>query len=169
MLQVLKEHEKNLDTIIMQLGETVNQQTTTSKIPTHKNGQHKVILRKWLEFRDKCQHSDTITFDIENDKFKVFSLKDDVFYTYSEAISPTYPSKIVIKFEELVSTGEADIFDEKLQCGLILKLKKLKTSVPGSNDNQKLIYQVDPDDAKRWLSRELKTDKKSIMFGCIEI
>lgn len=174
ILQVLKEHEKNLDSIVLQLGETVNQQNNPSKTSTLGHGPHKLVLRNWFEFRDKCQHSDTIAFDIEDDKFKIFSLKNNDFYMYFETIPETEKKSRNIndnltKSDNLFFTEDfTKINNGKLQCGLPLKVIKEKTNQTSGHTTPKMIYRTDPDQVKQWLSEELKTEKKSIIFGWID-
>ncbi|MCX6649581.1 MAG: hypothetical protein NTV61_09400 [Candidatus Bathyarchaeota archaeon] len=176
ILNVLKEHEKNLDSLVLQLGETVSQQNTPGKISPHGLSQHKIVLRKWPEFRERCLHSDTLTFDIEGDKFKVFSLKNDVFFIYFETIPEVAikmeknSDKIIIESGDLMSTEDTSYaYNGRLQCGLSLNVKKLKVNMPNGDTVQKIMYKVDPEKAKLWLSEELKTEKRSIMFGWIEL
>jgi hypothetical protein len=173
ILQVLKEHERNLDSLVLQLGETVGQQSNTNKTPTHGLVLHKIVLRSWPEFREKCLRSDTVTFDFEDGKFKVIALKNDIFYRYFENLPQEVNEKGTIENLSLSSENESfiegtlDIFNSKLNCGLEL-MKKISGNNYGGNNRENNMYNIDPEEVKLWLSEQLKTDKKAIMFGWIE-
>jgi hypothetical protein len=176
ILQVLKEHEKNLDSIVLQLGETVSQQNNVGKISNHGFSPHKIVLHKWPDFREKCLHSDTIAFDFDNDEFKVFSLKNGVLYMYFEtlpevAIQKENRDKILIKSSDLMyNENVSRTYDRKLQCGLNINVKKGKAIMPNRDTTPKIMMsKIDPNEAKCWLSEELQVEKRAIIFGWIEL
>ncbi len=176
ILKVLKDHEKSLDTLVSQLGETLNQPQAAGTIQVQGYNKYKVVLRRWFEFRDRCLKSDLIAFDMVGDKFHVSAVKNGSFYTYSETIP-----EVTIKMEKdgdkvLIEGGEfmshedpSYVFNGKLQCGLGVNMKKTKIDMPNGDTVHKIIYEVDTEEARVWLSDELKTEKKSIVYGGIEL
>jgi hypothetical protein len=175
ILKVLKEHEKSLDTLVSQLGETLSQPVASGTVQIQGYNRYKVVLRRWFEFRERCLKSDLIAFDIVGDKFHVSSLKNGSFYAYSETVP-----EVTIKMEKdgdkvLIQGGEfmahedpSYVFNGKLQCGLAVNTRKTKVDLPNGDTVHKIIYAVDPEEARIWLSEELKTEKKSIVYGGIE-
>jgi hypothetical protein len=174
ILHVLKEHEKNLDSLVLQLGETVSQQGNVSKIPAHGIIQHKIVLRSWPEFREKCLHSETITFDFETDKFKVIALKNDIFYIYFESLPQAINKKVVIDNQYFSSNikshieGNTHLNNSQLNCGLKFNMEKIKCNSYAENNLNNNTFNINPDEVKLWLSEQLKTEKRAIMFGWIE-
>jgi hypothetical protein len=176
ILKVLKDHEKSLDTLVSQLGETLSQPQAAGTIQVQGYNKYKVVLRRWFEFRDRCLKSDLIAFDMVGDKFHVSSVKNGSFYTYSETIP-----EVTIKMEKdgdkvLIEGGEfmshedpSYVFNGKLQCGLGVNTRKAKVDLPNGDTVHKIMYDVDPEEARVWLSDELKTEKKSIVYGVIEL
>ncbi len=175
ILKVLEEHEKSLDSLIIQLGETVTRPKPSGEVKVPELNHYKIVLRKWQEFRERCQYSDLLTFDIADDMFQVLSLNNDNFYIYSEIIPEVTikldknSDKVLIENGELISTEyQYSLLNGKLQCGLPIKTKKSKIDLPNGDLIQKINYKVDPEQARTWLSKELKTEKKAIIFGWIE-
>jgi len=175
ILKVLKEHEKNLDTIVSQLGESLSQPQNVEKVQLQGYNKYKVVLNKWLEFRDRCLKSDIVAFDMVEDKFHVSAIKNGNFYSYTETVP-----EVTIKMEKdgdkvLIEGGEfmvhedpSHVFNGKLQCGLGVKTKKMKVDLPNGDTVHKILYNIATEETRLWLSEELKTDKKMIVFGGIE-
>ncbi len=174
ILKVLQDHEKNLDTLVSQMGETLTQSQTTGTGQIHGNNSYKVVLRRWSEFRERCMKSELVAFDMFEDKFQVTVVKNGSFYAYSETIPEVTikmekeGDKVLIEGDELMGHKDVSyIFNGKLQCGLAVSTRKGKVNLPNGDVVHKIIYEVDPEEASKWLSDEMKTDKKSIVFGSI--
>ncbi len=176
ILKVLKEHEQNLDTIVSQLGETLNQPPSGGTVQIQGYYKYKVSLHKWSEFRDRCLKSDLVAFDLAGDKFHVSAVKNGSFYSYTETVP-----EVTIKMEKegdkvLIEGGDfmphedpSQVFNGKLQCGLGVRTRKTKAEQPNGDTIHKIIYDVEAEEARLWLSEELKTEKKSIIYGGIEL
>jgi hypothetical protein len=68
-----------------------------------------------------------------------------------------------------------DLFDNlsliggKLQCGIPIEHKKVELKLPNSSVVQKIVFEIDNEVTKSWLSEQLNIEKPSIMFGTMEI
>jgi len=77
--------------------------------------------------------------------------------------------RVVVKEGDL-----GDLFDNlsliagKLQCGLPVKHRKVDLKLPDGDVVQKIIFEVDGEIAKTWLSKQLGIEETSIIFGSIE-
>lgn len=174
ILKVLQDHEKSLDTLVSQMGETLTQSQATGAGQAKGLNRYKVVLRRWLDFRARCMNSELVTFDMIGDMFHVTVVKNGSFYAYSETIPEVTikmekeGDKVLIEGDELMSHKDVSyIFNGKLQCGLAVNTKKGKVNLPNGDVVHKIMYEVDPEEASKWLSDELKTDTKSIVFGSI--
>lgn len=177
ILKVLKEHEKNLDVIVSQLRDTISTQPVLNQVIADQFlNKYRVNLHKWFEFRERCIKSNLIAFDMFDEQFIVSAVKNGSYYLYSETVP-----EVTIKMEKdkndvLIDGGEfrihedpTKVFNGKLQCGLCVRTKKTKIDLPNGDSVHRIIYDIDPDEARHWLSEELRTDKKSIVFGRIEL
>ena len=174
ILKVLKDHEKSLDTLVSQMGETLTQSQAAAAGQVQGHNRYKVVLHRWSEFRERCIKSELIAFDIVRDKFHVTVVKNGGFYAYLETIPEVTiklekeGDKVLIEGDELMGHKDVSyIFNGKLQCGLAVSTRKGKVTLPNGDVVHKIMYEVDPDEATKWLADELKTDKKSIIFGSI--
>ncbi len=176
ILKVLKEHEKNLDTLVSQLGDTLSQPIGNGSVQIHNYSKYKAVLHKWFEFRDRCLKSDLVAFDIVGDRFQVSAVKNGSFFCYSETIPEMTikmekdGDKVLIEGGEFMTHDESSYaFNGKLQCGLGVNTRKTKVDLPNGDTVHKILYDIDPEEARLWLADELMTEKKSIVFGDIEV
>jgi hypothetical protein len=44
----------------------------------------------------------------------------------------------------------------------------MKVDLPNGDHIYRFVFSIDPEDTRTWLSEELKTEKKSVVFGVIE-
>ena len=175
ILKVLEEHEKSLDSLILQLGETVTRPQPPNTVKVPESSPFKIVLRKWQEFRERCLCPDLLVFDITDEKFQVLAINNDNFYVYLEKIPEVIIKMDKISDKFLIENGEyvsdeykSSLSNGRLQCGLSVKIKRTKIDQPNGDLIQKISYKVDPEQARLWLSDELKTEKKAIMFGWVE-
>lgn len=174
ILKVLKDHEKSLDTLVSQMGETLTQSQAPAAGQVQGHNRYKVVLHRWSEFREMCIKSELVAFDIIGNKFNVTVIKNSGSCAYSETIPEVTiklekeGDKVQIEGDEFMGHKDVSyIFNGKLQCGLAVSTRKGKVTLPNGDVVHKIMYEVDPDEATKWLSDELKTDKKSIIYGSI--
>ena len=177
IINVLKEHEKSLDASVAKLEDIINSGMALPSRGEAKGGRSrvKVTINKWPEFREKSTGPQMLAFFTSDDKLEVSALKDDVIYVYREKI-PEF-SMAVEKGEGRVVIKEGDLGDlfdalsliaGGLKCGLSVKHRKVDLKLPDGNVVQKIIFEVDGEIAKSWLSKQLGIEETSIIFGSIE-
>jgi hypothetical protein len=176
ILKVLKEHEKNLDAIVYQLGETLTSQPSSGQTGHATSfNQHKIVFRKWFEFKERCLRSDIVAFEAKDDSIMVTALKGGNLYYYSEDI-PEVPMLVEEDVGKVLANGHKNspqagspnFFSSKLQCGIGIQVRRMKVDLPNGEHIYRFVFSVDPEDTRTWLSEELKTEKKSVVFGVIE-
>jgi len=89
IINVLKEHEKNLDTQVAKLGNIINANEMALSSQGEAKGRGlrvKVTINKWPEFCEKSMEPQILTFNISDDKLEVSALKDDIIYVYREKL-----------------------------------------------------------------------------------
>jgi hypothetical protein len=179
IINVLKEHEKNLDTQVAKLEDIMASDRTPrpyQEPPKRVSLRVKVALNKWTEFRERITKPQMLAFTITDDGFQVSALKDDTLYIYQEKV-PEISMTIEREGERTTTKGGnfGDLFDNlsliggELQCGLHVEHKKVELELPNSCIVQKLIFEIDNEATKSWLSEQLNIEKSSIMFGTMEI
>lgn len=176
IIDVLKAHEKNLDTLLSKL-ETI--------IETREAGAKKEKLeisepprreprflqcRRWTEFKERSRGADQVSFKVKNNAFIVDSEVDGETYRYTENLQvPKEQLAIHIKgYEEeyVDNTGSiAGVFKRTLKCGLQASIKSLKFTSRKGEEIVVLIYHITPQRVKRWLSRELRIPEGEITAG----
>ena len=179
IINVLKEHEKNLDTQLARLEDIISSDRTappSQESPKAISLNVKVALNKWTEFRERITNPQMLAFTMTDDGFKISALKDDVLYIYQEKIPEI---SIAIEREgEVTSTmggNLSNLFDNlslisgKLQCGLPVEHRKTELKLPNGGVVQKIVFMIDNDVVKSWLSEQLNIAKTSVMFGTMEI
>ncbi len=178
IMKVLTEHEKNLDSIAYKLDETLSGHSSLNKqvYELKTAGKYKVFIKKWSEFKEKCMESDLVTFETDADQFKVSAINGAGFYSYSEPI-PEFTirmencgNRVTIKNgTKKTAGGSKYIFNGKLQCGIGVKAKRVKVELPNGDSLHKITFDIDPENAKKWLAEQLKVDKQLLIYGSIEI
>jgi len=178
IINILKEHEKSLDAQIAKLEDIMNSDRAALSSQGEAKGRSprvKVTINKWPEFREKSTEPRILAFSTSDDKLEVSALKDDVIYVYREKIPEL--SMVVEKGEGRVVVREGDLGDildalslirGELKCGLSAKHRKMDLKLPDGNVVQKVIFEVDGEIAKSWLSKQLGIEEKSIILGSIE-
>jgi hypothetical protein len=179
IINVLKEHEKNLDAQVARLEDIMASDRTPQPYQESPKGvslKVKVTLNKWTEFRPRITKPQMLAFTMTDDGFQVSALKDNTLYVYQEKV-PEVSMTIEREGERTTTKGGnfGDLFDNlslmggELQCGLPVEHKKVELELPNSCVVQKLIFEIDNEVAKSWLSEQLNVEKSSIMFGTMEI
>ena len=178
IINVLKEHEKSLDAHVAKLEDIINADRMAQPSQGEAKGRSprvKVTINKWPEFREKSTEPRMLAFNVSDDKLEVSALKDDVVYVYREKIPEL--SLVVEKGEGRVVVKDGDLGDlldalsliaDKLKCGLSVKHRNVDIKPTDGDVVQKIIFEVDGEIAKSWISKQLGVEEMSIIFGSIE-
>ena len=179
IINVLRDHEKTLDELISKLEEvlTGSAPVPVSAVKTEVGRPAvSVVIREWKGFRERCLEASLVTFEIEEKRFMVSAVKDGILYYFEEEIPEMeirYKEEekkaviegIDIRSTELVPT----VLRGRLQCGLNISVKGTEVKMPDGVSVYKIIYDIDAEEAKSWLAKQLKTEKKNIIRGKIQI
>ena len=133
-----------------------------------------VQCEEWTDFKDKSRGARRVAFEAEEKAFTVNSMSDEEIYEYSEALAE---HEFCVKEEEkryvlekmfIDSLDDVPlVFKRGLKCGLDVSIISSKFDLPDGRHVFKLTYHVDPERAKRWLSKELEVPEDNIIEGKI--
>jgi hypothetical protein len=177
IINVLREHEKSLDALVAKLEEILTSERPIplpSTAPGPSANRVKVFLRNWSEFRDRCTEASLVAYDLAGDRFQVSALKDETLYFYSETVPDIAINlekegdRTLVKGVEVRSLDRGLLFDGRLRCGLTLATTRAEFELPSGTIVQKIRYDIQQDEARSWLSKQLKVNKNSIMQGRLE-
>lgn len=177
IINVLREHEKSLDALVAKLEEILTSERPLPQpgvAPGPAANRVKVFLRNWSEFRDRCVEASLVAYDLAEDRFQVSALKDETLFFYSEAVPDVSVNlekegdRTVVKGVEVRSLDRGLLFDGRLRCGLTLATTRAEFELPNGTIVQKIMYNIQPDESRGWLSKQLKVNKSSIMQGRLE-
>jgi len=176
IIEVLKEHEKNLDALLSKLETIIATRETRAQKEKHEISElprrepRFLQCRRWTEFKERSRGAGQVSFKVENNAFIVDSEVDGENYRYIENLQvPKERLAIHLKgYEEeyVDNTGRiAGVFKRTLKCGLQTSIKSLKFSSRKGEEILVLIYDLDLQRVKRWLSRELRIPTEEITAG----
>jgi hypothetical protein len=191
IINVLKDHESKLDELVSRL-ESVPLRTGKSEAyetqgedrapeppvaPFRPSGPAvTVVLKRWADFRQKCQSSRLVTFDTEERTFEVLALTRGAVYIYREEI----PS-MGITYREDDEGAQVDGIDiskpglmpaalrEKLDCGLEFTRRDIETKMDDGRNLHKIIFEIDPGVARSWIAYQLGIDDSDVVQGRIQV
>jgi len=138
------------------------------------NGAPLVICSNWNDFKNKCRNAKTVTFEVENNFFHVYSVAGEDIFQYSERL-PEKRLKVTQEESSLsidkMSLYNVDllqlIINGRLKCGLKLSIKSTKTVLTENQFILDLSYSFSPDEVKEYFSKELGTAKNDVLEGKI--
>ncbi len=179
IINVLKEHEKTLDTLISKLEDFF---AGTAPVPTTpvradvRRPAYTVVLRRWAEFRERCVGVSLAAFDIEDKLFRVSAVKNELHYSYQEEM-PDMEIKFRKEEEraviEEIGVSKPGLFPTVirgvLECGLGASMKGVEVKMPDGGAIYKVIYDIDSEEATNWLADQLNVEKRNIVHGKIQI
>ena len=176
IINVLRDHEKSLDDLVSRL-EKILEKSETSAAPAGVRVEQvrpmvSAMLRRWQEFRERCQGAGIAAFEIEEKKFKATAVKDGVLYNYHEDM-PDMEIRFREKDERAIIDGiniggpalVPTVLRGRLECGLEISVKGSEIKLPDGVTVYKVVYDVNAEDARIWLAFQLKIDKKNVIQG----
>lgn len=168
LINVLKDHEKNLDKLITR-AETLLNESQNPQNYRQNQSKIKISLKNWDDFCDRALDAELVCFDLIDSSFYCDVITENKVYQYSEE-TPEVTLEIE-KNNNLVLSGlKVNNLDEnfsllngKLSNGLELYTKKIKNS----GEKHKVQFSLDVLYTKNWLSRELGVHRDFIVQGNI--
>lgn len=179
IINVLKDHEKTLDELISRIEGALTGPTTDPTGPVSTDVAKptiSVVLRRWNEFRDRCLGANIVVFDVEEKKFTVSAVKFGVLYSYQEGMPD-----MEIRFKEKEEKATIEGIDLRrtelvptvlrgvLNCGLNISIKGTEVKLPDGVAVYKVIYDIDAEGAKIWLSEQLNVERGDIFQGKFQV
>jgi hypothetical protein len=157
LINVLKDHEKSLDTLISRAEDVIAEKQSlqdaqtpcSSDIPTIK-----VVLKDWQEFRKRLTEVDLLCFDLIGSVFIISASTGPKIYEFRETIP--------------LKASDHDLLDDKT-CAYHLSIGLELFSKGSSNDRKGCAFDLDPQYTRNWLSEELGIHQDFIVCGDIEL
>ena len=179
IINVLREHEKTLDTLISKLevalDSTPKKSEENVKQILHYNN-FRIIVNNWSEFKERTSKAELAAFNMKDNKLKICVIKESFVYSYIESVSEITMTiekindKVMVKGLELSKIEDHPlVFSGRLKCGLNLTHRKTEFNLPDGNIIQKINYELDNGETKNWLVKQLEIKKENIIVGEIEV
>lgn len=178
IINVLKEHEKNLDTQLTKLEDIITfdrMPRPSQERPKRETARVKVALKAWEELYDKGSKSEMLAFTMSDDRFEVSALKNNVLYIYSEKIPEVSMTIETKDGRKVIREGNfSELLDNitplsgRLKCGIPIEHRKVELKLPDGSVVQKIVFEADNEIIKTWLSKQLEIEKDSIIVGTID-
>jgi len=128
-----------------------------------------VILKKWNEFKETSRNAEMIAYEIEGNRFHVYSMASGRVFAYVENL----PDKVRVAEDEDGFTIDKDsvkdvdalrfLIDGRLKCGLSLSVKSSRTQLMEKEHLFELSYMLS--EVKEFLSKELSVSKHKVVEG----
>ena len=179
IINVLREHEKTLDTLISKLETTIDSAPKKGDESVKQvlyNNKYRLIVNNWSEFKERSSKADLAVFNMKDNKLTISVIKENFVYSYVESVSEITMTiekineKILVKGLELSKIEDHPlVFNGRLKCGLTLTDRKSEFNLPDGNIIQKINYDVDNGETKNWLAKQLEIKRENIIVGEIEV
>jgi hypothetical protein len=179
IINVLREHEKTLDTLISKLETTLESAPKKDNENVKQvlyNNKYSIIVNTWSEFKERSSKADLAVFSMKDNKVKISVIKENFVYSYVESVSEITMTiekineKILVKGLELSKIEDHPlVFNGRLKCGLTLTDRKSEFKLPDGNIIQKINYEADNGETKNWLATQPEIKRENIIIGEIEI
>jgi len=171
LINVLKDHEKNLDTLISRAENIVEDNNSPENLAKNPPSL-RIVLKDWEEFCDRAVEAELVCFDLVDSTFYCNAITENKVYRYLEE-TPEITLELHENENNLVLSGlnmsktiknNISILNGQLSIGLELRSNKIKNS----GEKHKIEYELDVLYTKNWLSRELGIHRDFIVMGNID-
>src|SRR4030042_3925752 len=173
IINVLREHEKTLDTLISKLETTIDSAPKKGDESVKQvlyNNKYRLIVNNWSEFKERSSKADLAVFNMKDNKLTISVIKENFVYSYVESVSEITMTiekineKILVKGLELSKIEDHPlVFNGRLKCGLNLTERKSEFNLPDGNIIQKINYDVENGETKNWLAKQLEIKRENII------
>ena len=173
LINVLKDHEKSLDSLITRAENVLaeNEEKLGAKGGSQ-DSPIKVVLKDWPEFKRRLKDVELVCFDLIDQVFIVSAKTKQKVYEYRErtpelTLEMKNDNNILITSSDKVH-DDLSLLNNRLTIGLELSYRKEAAGKPEENIH-KIIYEIDPQHTRKWLSDELGVHQDYIVCGDIEL
>lgn len=173
LINVLKDHEKSLDSLISRAENVLaeNEERLSENGDSY-DSPIKIVLKDWSEFKRRLESVELVCFDLVDQVFMVSAKTRQKVYEYRERVPELTlemknDNNILITSSDRMN-DDLSMLNSQLTIGLKLIYKKEVTGKPEENIH-KIIYDIDPQYTRKWLSDELGIHQDYIVCGDIEL
>ncbi len=162
LINVLKDHEKSLDSLITRAENVLaeNEEKFGDNGDSY-DSPIKIVFKDWSEFKRRLENVELVCFDLVDQVFIVSAKTRRKVYEYRERTPE-------LTLEMKNDNNNLSLLNNRLTIGLELSYKKEAAEKPEENVN-KIIYDIDPQYTRKWLSDELGIHQDFIVCGDIEL
>jgi len=189
IINVLKDHESKLDELVSRLeslplpldGRADESEAEDAPLrpvvgpPRQAGPVVTAVLKRWADFRLKCESSRLVAFDTEESVFEVSALAGGVVYVYREEVPSmgiTYREDEEGARVEGIDISKPGLMPaalrEKLDCGLEFTRRDLETKMDDGRTLHKIIFEIDPMVARSWIAYQLGIDDSDVVQGKLQ-
>lgn len=177
IINVLREHERTLDELIERLKNIVERGPSPLTPPYEKNQPLvTVTIEEWEDFKTKSTGASVAAFQTSESQLLITAAKEGTLYVYTEHLPDV---RIKAKktedrymIEETSLTNPEDFSQytaPKLKCGLPTLAEPQTIKLEEKLYLITISRKVETQQAKAWLSNELKVQEKDIVRGEISL
>lgn len=179
IINVLREHEKTLDSLISKLETTIDSAPKRDDENVKQGifqNKYSIIVNNWSEFKERSSRAELALFNMKDNRLTISVIKENFVYSYVESVSEITMTiekvndKILVKGLELSKIEDHPlVFNGRLKCGLNLTHRKSEFNLPDGNIIQKINYEADNGETKSWLVKQLEIKRENIIVGEIGV
>ena len=175
VINVLKDHEKNLDRLIGRLADALDKKEE-KRAKEEARPLRAVECEDWQDFKEKGKGSELVAFHLKAGSLIVEALSKNYVLRYSEDL-PRIRFHVKREVEGYSIEGHArnaktanlkdilSLFRGELRCGLRMGIRGSRVDVNENEFTVNVTYEVNKEKIKEWLSWELNVPKKNIILG----
>ena len=184
IINALLDHEKQLDAISHRLENLTSHTTLTEKSyvtpevqsiePRVVEKPPRIVFHNWYEYTAACRGATMAAFEVEENRFHVYTLVDGRTYTYVEVLPETQmkvseePTHLSIDKASLSTIDRFHfLIGGQLKCGLTLSIESSRTLLKENEYLFELQHHLEPDEVKTFLSKALNVSKEQVVEGKI--
>jgi len=183
IINALLGHEKRLDAISHRLEELASHISLKERARVAKDTKFEprvvekppqVVFNNWSEYTTTCRGTTMVAFEVEGNRFHVYTLVDGRVFTYVETLPETRmkvsedPTRIFIDKTFLNTVDRFQfLIDGRLKCGLTLSIEVSRILLKENEHIFELRYDFKSNAIKEFLSKELGVAKDKIVEGKI--
>jgi hypothetical protein len=184
VINALLDHEKQLDAISHRLENLTSHTSLKEKAPvipqTHRpepsvvESSPRLVFHNWSEYTTTCRGATMVAFEVEGNRFHVYTLVDGRIFTYVEALPETRLKVSEDSTKLSIDKASVNAIDRlhfliggRLKCGLTLSIESCQTPLKENEYLFELRYDFEQDEVKTFLSRALSVSKGQVVEGKI--
>jgi hypothetical protein len=173
LINVLKDHEKNLDTLITRAEDVIDEKQSPQMV-SQNLPPLKIILRDWDEFKDRAIEAELVCFDMIDSMFLCNAITKNKVFSYTEhtpdvELEMGENKDLIMKGLDLSNLEEGiAALNGQLHIGLQLKATKVRRSDDHGNQKHHILHDLDSLYTRNWLSSEIGIHRDYVVHGIVD-